>query len=65
LILVYNTVDNSIESKILIGVSCTYLAVVITGISMLEVVFKCIEILVQKIQNAKKKKLITDKNKDN
>jgi len=34
---------------ILIGVTCTYLAIVITGVSMLEILIKFIEFVMQKV----------------
>jgi hypothetical protein len=53
LILCYNLIYCSIETMILIGVSCTYMTVVITGVSMLEVLLKCAEILLQKIKRVR------------
>lgn len=49
LILGYNVNYNSIEQMILIGVACTYLAVIITCVSILEIIIKLIEIVLQKI----------------
>jgi hypothetical protein len=40
---------------ILIGVACTYLAIVITCVSILEIIIKVIEVILQKINQTQNK----------
>lgn len=50
LVLGYNLTYSSIDTKILIGVTCTYLTLIATGVGLFEILIKVVEVLFQKIK---------------
>lgn len=55
--IVYNIGQQSLNTKIMLGVTCTYLAIVVTLIGVIEIIIKLYEIIFQKVENEEEQEI--------